>query len=258
MPSLPIPMIGSLFLGVLLFSTLLRRDRSWLFAGLLALCALQGVVISLAQHYGWVWAQFVQPVSASLIPPMAWITLQGSAIRRLSLRRDFPQILGPLFSLFCVIYVREFLNLWIPVLFVGYGIAIFVVLSKGDDALPKMRLSNGGMSRRIWQWIAASLVVSALSDVVIVLAQIVGLANWQPWVVSVFATFNLLAVGALSLSESLTCSSSDPLEKGPRPDVSPEQDAEIMARLEALVSAKQLYLDPELTLANCPENWRFL
>ena len=46
---LPIPLVTSLALGFLLLRALLRGDRPWLFSTLLAACALQGVVISLAQ-----------------------------------------------------------------------------------------------------------------------------------------------------------------------------------------------------------------
>ena len=52
MPSLPIPMISALALGFLFAALVLKRDRHWLLAVLVGACALQGVVISLGQHYG--------------------------------------------------------------------------------------------------------------------------------------------------------------------------------------------------------------
>jgi hypothetical protein len=50
MLTLPIPMIVAVLLGFLFVQSWLKRDRPWLFSALLACCALQGVVISLAQH----------------------------------------------------------------------------------------------------------------------------------------------------------------------------------------------------------------
>ena len=52
MLTLPIPMIVAMVLGFLVVRSWLQGDRPWLFSALLASCALQGVVISLGQHYG--------------------------------------------------------------------------------------------------------------------------------------------------------------------------------------------------------------
>lgn len=85
-PSLPIPMISSLVLGFLLLRILLlgrsRDHRDGPLVALLALCAVQGLVISLAQHYGVTGVRAGQPIMATFVPPMAWVAFQTTAVRR--------------------------------------------------------------------------------------------------------------------------------------------------------------------------------
>ncbi len=63
-------MISALFLGLLFVRLVVRRDRHWLLALLVGVCAVQGLVLSLAQHYGVGLFAAVQPVSAMLIPAL--------------------------------------------------------------------------------------------------------------------------------------------------------------------------------------------
>lgn len=52
MPSLPIPMISALVLSFFLIRLWVVDRRHGPFVVLLAMCAAQGLIISLAQHYG--------------------------------------------------------------------------------------------------------------------------------------------------------------------------------------------------------------
>lgn len=248
MPSLPIPMISSLVLLALLVRmwTVDRQSDAKLgpLVVLLALCAGQGVVISLAQHYGIAAARWVQPVTATLIPAMAWVAFQVTAVR--SLRGSDALHLGGAVSVIAAMLVNiYFLDTLIPALFVGYGIAILWSSLRGADALPRVRLGAGDLPGQIWTVIGVALIGSAFTDVLIVGVQIVGAAHLQPWIISIYSSAMLLVVGALSLSGELGTTP----ETGQVPvlDIT-EQDTQIVARLEALMAAERLYLNPDLTL----------
>lgn len=249
MPVLPIPLFGSLVLGFLFLKLVVDgRGRSFI-AAMLLLSAVQSLIISLAQHYGIGWAFAVQPVTAAAIPPLSWVAFQTSAVRRFDLRRDAPHALVPVFIAFCLAFARAPLDFLIPLIFVSYGVAILVVSWGGSDALPITRLSAGNIPGLIWRIIGISLIVSSFGDAAIVLAQIMDQSAWQPWIIAISSTGMLLLLGGLSLSSSLWKQSD---EEGDRPEPKlqsdPEEDAKIMARLDALMEQQKLYLDPDLTL----------
>lgn len=212
---------------------------------LLALCALQQVIISLAQHYGVPGMRYVQPITATLIAPLAWIAFVATAVRHFT-PRDYVHLAGPILALLAILLYPALLDLIIPVLFTGYGLAIILEAKNGSDALPRMRIEAGDLPGRIWIVIGAALTASAFSDVLIAGAQIMGAAYLQPWIISIYSSGMLMIVGLLSLSGALRNAESQP-EPELRPEVS-EIDTEIVAKLDALMERDRLYLNPDLTL----------
>lgn len=248
MPSLPLPLLSALVLGFLLAVLLLRRGRSGFFAALVGLCAAQAAVIALAQHYGITAFRSLQPVTAAAIPPLAWAAFQFSAVRRLSLPHDLAHLAGPLLALAAVAVLPALLDLLIPALFLGYGGWILVAAWRGADALPRLPFEAGETPGLVWKIVALSLMVSALGDILFAAALTGGRAGWLPWAVAIWSSVSLLAVGSLVLLGSLGRGERDPAPAlGPILH-DPEQDKALMARLDALLESRRLYLDPELTL----------
>jgi AraC-like DNA-binding protein len=250
MLTLPIPLIVALVLGFLFVRSWLQRDRPWLFLALLACSALQGVVISLGQHYGLAGFRPLQPVTATIIPPLAWVAFQGTAVRAADWPRDLAHLAVPAFTAFCVAFAPVALDVTVPAVFLIYGVLMLHALRRGADGLPLMRLEAGDVPTLVWRAIAFALVLSAFSDGLIALAQLTGRLWLQPWIVSLFSSFWLLCIGALSLSQSLA-----EVEDAPssRPAVASAEvtqpDTELLERLNRLLAEEQLYLDPGLTLA---------
>jgi len=254
MPSLPIPMISALILSCLLLRLWIVDKRHGPLAMLLALCALQGLIISLAQHYNLPWARPVQPVTASLIPPMAWVAFHATAVRKL-MPRDAVHIIGPLAVLCVVVAYPQLLDFLIPALFAGYGLAIVWHCLKGADALPRMRLEAGDVPGLVWQIIGWALVASALSDGLIVLAQIMGAGYLQPWIISIASSSTLVVIGALTVSGALVSGAPEP-EETAAPREADALDAQIMAQLEALMTQARPYLNPDLTMSQLSRRLR--
>lgn len=246
MPSLPIPLISSLVLGFMLLRMWTLDRRHGPLVVLLALCAVQGVIISMAQHYRVPGMLVVQPIMATVVPPMAWVAFQATAVRKFK-RADVVHLAGPLAALTALIVQPVFLDTLIPALFVGYGIAILWQSLKGADALPRLRLDAGDLPGKIWTVIGAALIGSAFSDVLIVVVQIIGMAHLQPWIISIYSSAMLLVIGGLSLSGALDNAPSEG-EVVPVLDIT-EEDERIVARLDALMAAEKLYLNPDLTLS---------
>lgn len=247
MPSLPIPLISSLILGALFVRMWFVERKHGALAILLGVCAIQGLIISLAQHYQVTVFAFVQPVTATLIAPMAWVAFQTTAIRHLALS-DCLNFLGPLCALSSIITAPDFLDILIPSLSAGYGLAILWISLKGTDAMPRLRLEAGDLPGYIWQIIGVALIAAAFTDVLIIVAQWFGAGYLQPWIISIYSSITLLIVGGLSLSTVLETESNAPQSLRPKQTAS-DQDAEIVSKLGVMMEEQQLYLNPDLTLS---------
>ena len=237
MPSLPLPLVSALVLAFLLAVLLLRRERPGLFVALVGLCALQAAAIALAQHYGIAAFRSLQPITAAAIPPLAWAAFQFSAVRRPRLLPDVAHLAGPLLALAASLVLPAFLDALIPALFLGYGGAILLAAWRGADALPRLPFTTGDTLGLVWKVIGLSLMVSALGDILFIAAALGGRSDWQPWIVAMWSSLTLLAVGGLVLVRSLGRGKRDPAPGVAPVPHDPEADAELVAHLNALLGA---------------------
>ncbi|WP_420004831.1 helix-turn-helix domain-containing protein [Arenibacterium sp. LLYu02] len=248
MPMLPIPAFVSLVLGYLALRTSLSGDRP-LLVMFLAACALQSGLVALVLGYDVHWLRPVLPVSATLVPTLAWATFQDALVARLALRPLLPHVVAPVFALFCRIFAPETSDFVVPLIFVGYGGAILLQL-RGASDMPLARLDAGRIPSVLWQMLGWALLASALSDVLIALAFATGKADWALWMITLSSSLVLLFVGLLSGTPAASGPTSD--EAPVVPETAPqssEEDVEIVAKLEAFLTRDPLHLDPNLTLA---------
>jgi AraC-like DNA-binding protein len=254
---LPIPLAVSLALAFLALRFVLQREGPSLFPVLLAAAAAQGTLISLVQHYGLTGLQVMQPVTAALVPPLAYLAFRQAAIRAPSLPGDLSHAAAPLAAVFAVLFGDGRLH-WLPdavlvALFAGYGGAILVQVRASAD-LPLARLDAGHLPRRIWQLVGASLVLSAASDAAIAAALLSGAQWMRPVIVSVTSSLALLAIGLLGLLAARPGPAEDDGETGgnlasPSIEADAEADRALVERVDALLGEGGACLDPDLTLA---------
>jgi AraC-like DNA-binding protein len=254
MPVLPIPMVAALVLGFLALRSALRGETRPLFLALIAACAVQSAVIALVQHYGVGFLQPVQPVTATMIPAIAWLAFVAGTRRALVWPGDAVHALGPAVTALCSFLAPDALDVLVVGMFAGYGVALLLATASGGDALPRTHLGSGDIPLWLWRLTAFALVLSALSDVAIVLVQVSGAGRWQPAIVALFSSLTLLVVGALSLSSDLGGGHGPEEEVASTATAAPvlvdaEQDKMLMERLARLMSDRAPYLDPDLTLA---------
>ena len=246
MPAFPIPVFAAVILLWFLIRAIVRREGPGVFLALLALCAGQAMITALSLHYGQEWADLLRPVSAAIIPALAWVAFISTAVRRAE-ARDLVHLIGPGFVGFCRLASPAALDLVIPALFLGYGVAILLVLRRGADGLPRLALGAGERPIQLWRIVAFALIGSAISDGAIVAAQIAGRHGWVPWIISVASSLSLALVGGLGLSPALQ---PDETEDAPlaadHADLA--EDAALMVRLDEVLRDQALYLDPDLTL----------
>lgn len=250
MPVLPIPMFVALVLTFLLLRALLSRDTHTMLLLLIAACALQSAVIALVQYYGVAFLRPVQPVTATFIPPLAWLAFTALERKPLVMSRDVAHSLGPAFTLFCELFAPATLDVVIPLLFLSYGAMILFALSQGEDSLPHSRLDNGAVSLLVWRVIGMSLIASAFSDALIALNFLFGRNSWHLIFVGGISAISMLTLGALSLSRAIEGRHGAREDmREPSLEVVAAQDAAIIGSLDELMCGQKPYLDPELTLS---------
>ncbi|GGE06758.1 AraC family transcriptional regulator [Aureimonas endophytica] len=257
--ALPISLVVSLALAYMLLHRILRGGRwAWPVLALILACILQGFVVALELRLPLLAA--LRPVTASFLPPLAFLAFGATSLRPFRFDRDVPHLAAPLVTLAVTLAAPVLLDLVVPGLFLAYGIAILRSLRRNGDGLPMARLEAGDWPRWIWRAIAAALLLSAVSDLAIAAAFLFGAGWLRPFIVSGTSSLALLAIGGLSLSPELA--PPEPNEEGgPRAAVaaadatrlereppSPDEIA-LVARLDALLADHALFLDPDLTLA---------
>lgn len=244
MLSLPVSMIVGLILVFLLLRSRFKEGRFYPLTLFIGLCALQSVIIALAQHYGIYWFRLVQPLTASLLPPLAWLTFCYTALRaRMAL--DVLHLTGPVCALISLVYMPAFLDILIPFLFCIYGLAILLICQGGADALPHLRLGGGKIPSRIWIIMSLLIMVSGIVDMLITFSLHSGAAWVPPLLVSVFSALNLLFIGVFGLRPELISGSTE----SPSVFMLSEEDVhEIMEKLNEIMVSERPYLDPDLTL----------
>jgi AraC-like DNA-binding protein len=246
MPMLPVSAFVALVLAYLSLRAFLSEGRR-LLALFLAACALQSLAVALAIGYGIAALHPLLPITASTIPPLAWITFRAAQIRAISLRRDWPHLGAPLFCLFCRLFAPATLDVVVALVFLGYGAAILLYLRTNLD-LPLARIEAGSRPALLWQTLGALLIASALCDILIALAYASGNATWAGWIISLFASAILLLLGALT---SLPEAQGEAETTLPPQESDPEtmaEDGEILARLDSFLAREKPYLEPNLTL----------
>ncbi len=241
--SLPIPLIVALLLAAYGLRAVVRGQTPPPLLALIAACAVQSALVAGRLHYGLEWLSWIQPVLALAIPPLAWLAFVAATLRPLA-RQDLWHTTPPAFGMVMRIVAPELLDPAIIAVFLAYGSMILVAV-RHTDATVHVRLGAGERPLRLWRWVGVSVLLSGLSDIVIVAAAIAGHPAWIGWLVTVFSTTSLAALGALMLMDDLA-SVAEP-EEAPR--VATEADEALVLRLETLMADKQLWRDPDLTLA---------
>lgn len=246
MPTFPIPV----FVACLLLFCALRlwyaRGTLSPLVALLFLCAGQSLIIALSQHYAVLGLRVVQPITASLIPPLAWTAYLASTGHGLG-RMDLLHCLAPVTAIAAILIAPAFLDALLPGMFVLYGVLILNRAMQGADAQPNALLSSGDIPAQIWVVIAVALIASAASDLLIVGSQIAGHGWLRPWIISLFSVGNLLVIGAVSLSPHLQIEeTTEPVVLKQAEPLAP--NTEVWASVQAYMDAQRPYLDPDLTL----------
>jgi AraC-like DNA-binding protein len=266
MLTLPLPVVVALALAYTAARTWFGGDRArWhpLLVLLVVAAAAQSLLVALVQHYGVTGLRWLQPVTASALPPLTWCAFVAVQVRPLR-ARDAWHGLAPLIVLLGLLFWPDGLDLLVIGAFVTYGVALLLALRPGAAELPLSRLASDNVPRWLWQFVALTLLVSALGDGLIYLDQLMQSGESRARLISVMSSLMLLALGSIGLSpewrlpDSLDDARgaqqpasqipSDSAYAEPAADVLDAADPALLARLDAYMREARPWLNPDLTL----------
>ncbi|GAA0782358.1 AraC family transcriptional regulator [Roseibium denhamense] len=253
MISLPVPLFTAAVLAYLAVRAVLLADTSRMVVALVALCAVQSAVIALNQHYGLTYLAPVQPVAAAAIAVFAYLTFLANSVRPLQAVPDGLHLLPPLAVALCFFAAPQYLDTLLVMSFAGYGTAILVQLRRGSDSLALVRLEGSERAVYLWRCVAGALLLSALGDILIGTAILLGPDTVRPVLVSAYSVVFLLVIALISLSETVARPAPSEHERGPASSNSKtagpqHDDPELLEKLETHMRSSEAYLDPDLTL----------
>lgn len=241
---------------VLLFVALARRNdeirTNRPFLALIALCALQSVLVGLRWGYGMAELRFALPIVAALLPPLVYASFRGlihdeRPRRALSALGYIAPALG--IAVLIVTFTR-LIDAALIVLYVAYAFAILNLGRSGPDALDEARLEGALPAYRALQIAALALCVSALFDLIVLLD-----FEWRKGAnaAAIVSSANILGLLLLGLAAAVAGSNRPEPEGGsaaaPAPALASAEDRDVLVRIDSLMLTQSLFRDENLNLS---------
>ena len=240
---IPLPFVVALAAAVFLVREWLIDDsgqrRGW-FVAFLALLVFQEVLIGLRFGYGVEWLREIQPLTAALLPPLAYL-----GFRRPPMTPAVTFHLLPLALIVVVLVVfRDFLDTVLAFNHLFYLIALARMGWQGSDALDWVEIRRVNAVLLLLWLVCGVLVISGLADAVIAYdfwttsgANTSRIVGWLSAIVFVLAAIGFIAYRLLRWDIK-------PVAAG-----DPARDSEIFGRLSSLMESEKLFMDPDINLS---------
>ncbi|MBW9116280.1 helix-turn-helix transcriptional regulator [Rhizobium cauense] len=249
----PLPFVVALLLAILLVRMV--RQNDWAeqekrpFLLLIGAYALQSILIGIRWGYDVIAILPIQPVVATGIAALAWISFRNLAAEgQASLLRFWPHILPSILIVALLIFWRDGVGPAVTATFLAYGAALLWLARHGPDALVSSRLDGALLSYRSLVITGVALIASAAADIAISLDLEQSGGIHAGAIVAVGNVITLLILGTAasiaSGSQSLVTTSAEP----PAPPAPSQEDDAIARALEGLMQSRQIYRDPDLNL----------
>lgn len=260
---LPLPFVVALFLAVFAVryarTARERGDDAFAFVALMTLFAFQSILVGARWGYAATVLQPFMAAMASLLPPAAFLAFRGltGGATRPGLA-DWPHALWPVVVTALLLFRRDWVGAVIILDFIFYGGLLLAMSRGGPDRLISSRLDGVVTSYRALQITGATLIASAVSDMLISLDLALSAGRYSGAIVSFGTTVSLVILSAAAALVDPARSDGNAAERASEPDEAEdlppssqdatEEDRAIAAALDALMEKHGLYRDMELNL----------
>ena len=248
---IPFPFVVAILLVVLLLAVVLRDSdtpHNLPFLALILIGATQSFLSGLRWGYNVEAVKYIAPVLAALVPTLAYAGVSrlvwkphGSVMRQIG----FTAI--PAIVILCLtIFWRDMIDVALFAMFVGYAVAILLMMRAGTDALRLAPFEGALPAYRAILFAAGFLIFSAMLDVFLALN-----FAWKRGenAIAAITTGNLAGLFFLSIAAAFASRSHMPVDaSGVGPDTETVEDKEVLSAIKAIMTAKHVYRDPNLNL----------
>jgi len=251
---IPLPFVNALLLALvfvqLRHSNTLIATRPFLL--LIALCAVQSVLIGLRWGYGIETLRYAIPVLAACLPPITlecFSSLSGAPRPGRYLRILAPLAAGAVAAL--LFLAPELVDAALIFLFLAAALLLARSALAGPDGLGYARLDAAANAHRAIWLAAACLGLSAGFDLLVLLDFERSGGAHAAALVSNANLVSLLLIGLAALAAGRAQTGTDDADQLAAPAVTPAPtivDAEIVDRLDTLMTDQHLYRDETLNL----------
>ncbi|EJC76690.1 helix-turn-helix domain-containing protein [Rhizobium hidalgonense] len=248
---IPLPFVVALLL-LILFVVVLKRDDedepNRPFLALILLAALQSVLSGLRWGYGLQAIGLVAPVIAATVPPLAYAgvsRLVRTSRRPLPVRMALHAVPAAVILLLMAFW-RDAIDIALVLIFIGYAMAILLLMRPGADALRLAPFEGAVPAYRAIIFTAAALCLSAAVDTFVFLDLTSAHSERALTLISIGNLAVLVILGIAAAAASRSRAPAEMVDVAPRPETS--EDKQTIAAVDALMEGRKLYRDANLNL----------
>ncbi|MDW5314033.1 AraC family transcriptional regulator [Rhizobium sp. PL01] len=249
---MPLPFVVALLLLILLAVMLRGSEPSKgnrPFLALVGACALQSIVVGLRWGYEVEELRYVLPVLASCLPPLVWASFRSLIHQEGGAGISWLHAAPPLVIVALLAIAPALIDVALFGLFVGYALALLDLARNGTDALDEARLEGAVAAHRALFLAAASLCLSALFDLTILLDFAWGKGENAALIVGNANLFGLFLFGVTALVAARERAGPVPVSNVDHLASQAVQDRDILDRIDRLLTEQKLSRDENLTLS---------
>lgn len=247
MLTIPLPFIAGLIFALVLHHSLKGVEAPGsrrYFVAFLILYALQGVVVGLHFGYGVKALAPIQPITASVMPPLAFLAFRG--LTDATIPKPWIHLWAPVSVALSVSFMQLLVDPLLLLIFLVYGAALWRLTRASDDeVMAEASLQRMRPALRAARLTAILMFFFALSDVAVAVYASFAGAEGVPFAVTIMNIVALAATGIYYLLPEIDRAAVSPKA----PALSDPADAAIVERFTAVLEEGDLYKDENLSLA---------
>ncbi|MFD1744753.1 helix-turn-helix domain-containing protein [Rhizobium helianthi] len=249
MLSIPLPFIVGLVIALTLYRNLKGVETPGskrYFVVFLMAYAMQGAIIGLRFGYGVEWLHVVQPVTAALMPPLAYLAFRSLAATPVA--RPALHLVAPLLVLLAVALLPLLVDLLLMLEFICYGVLLFSLTLKGSNALAETSLQRMVPAMRAARLSAILLLFFGIFDAALAVVSLFYGNALVPLAVTAM-NFTALFIVTLYYFVPDFFGREQAAPSGAAVAGTNAEDEALLARIEAALDSNDLYRQEDLSLA---------